>query len=167
MEQMEHFELLGKYADVVLEHMDSIRPGIWIDKGIAQFHKFYSTFATVCRSYQSGSLSPKEFANRVMKSLKILQGALQTFSVYEGYNAPSVLNLTQEATSVLTSLKEYMNHFLQLINSNNNSSSNDQLVNGGTNFNQPILLPSLAQVLNGNRANNNNNTTTNSSNNNI
>lgn len=144
---MEHFELLGKYADTVLEHMDSIRPGIWLDKGavrkdtsavmkspahlkylifcfvypgMVQFHKFYSSYASVCRSYQHGTLAPKEFINNVMKSLKILQQSLQTLSVYEGYNAPSVLHLTHEATSVLASVKEYMSHFLQLTDHNSN-----------------------------------------------
>lgn len=75
-------------------------------------------------------MSKFEFVKNVMKALKILQQALQTLSVYEGYNSPSVLRLTHEVTSVLSSLKEYMAHFLQLSES------------------ETYPLPSLEKVLN-------------------
>lgn len=68
----------------------------------------------MCHSYQSGLTASKDFVTLVMKSLKILQSALQTLTVYEGYNAPSVLAATQDATATLATLKEYMNGFLKL-----------------------------------------------------
>jgi len=101
--------LLIQYADVVLPHLEAIRQGLWVDKGLVLFHKFYAKFILSCDERHRGRSNLKDFTTNIFKCLKLLDLSLQGLTPFEGMSASNqaIVRTIQEATTALTTLKDF------------------------------------------------------------